>query len=476
MNFTIALQLIIPSFALSFLLTIGAKLLAPHLGFIDSPSCDRKKHSCPMPVLGGAAMMMAFCVGVLCSYQISPFIKQSLSANGTFVITVLGVAGLFCVLGTIDDRYGMHPLVKLFGQFLCAIPFAVSQTQVSEIQFVDLIFSAQWLGPIFGLCWIILCVNAFNLIDGVDGLAGTLATVTIIAVSVLAFGQINMSVALLSIIAVGAILGFLVHNIPPAKIFMGDGGSMMLGFLVAVLSMTAATTAEGTFYSTVPIALLGVPLIDTGLAFLRRMLRGKSWRTADREHVHHRLLDRGFTHGEVVVALSSVNLLFAAAALFAFGKGSDVAVLFFATLTFAVLVSTRIIGELEVSLIRKFISKTNVENELQPKKLNTHKKTAFFNSYFGRDLLRIAPERLAECGIDSTEIFFLSNKNKELSAQETPVIIACSSQTSKEIDIPKFKQLILDNQNTEPLEYQKLSPVAGKINSDLNAQPRKMAG
>ena len=131
MNFTIALQLIIPSFALSFLLTIGAKFLAPHLGFIDSPSCERKKHSCPMPVLGGAAMMMAFCVGVLCSYQISPFIKQSLSANSTFVITVLGVAGLFCVLGTIDDRYGMRPLVKLFGQCLCAIPFALYQKQVS---------------------------------------------------------------------------------------------------------------------------------------------------------------------------------------------------------------------------------------------------------------------------------------------------------------------------------------------------------
>ena len=445
MSFTTALLLIIPSFFLSFLLTVVAKFLAPHLGFIDSPTCERKKHSHPMPVLGGAAMMMAFCIGVLCSCLISPFIQETLFANGAFVLTVLGVAGLFCVLGTVDDRYGMRPLVKLFGQLLCSVPFVVYQTQISEIQFIDLIFSTQWLGAIFGICWIILCVNAFNLIDGVDGLAGTLATVTIIAVSVLAFGQLNMPVALLSIIAAGSVLGFLVHNIPPAKIFMGDGGSMMLGFLVAVLSMTAATTAEGTFYATVPIALLGVPLIDTGLAFLRRMLRGKSWRTADREHVHHRLLDRGFTHGEVVVALGSVNLLFAAAALFAFGKGSDVAVLFFATLTFAVLVSTRIIGELELSLIRKFLknSKTVSKAEARPSGAGNQvtvdkAQTEIFSEF--------APEQLAECGIDQSAVFFIPSQDKNPFTASVPIIITHSKKDIQGVNVPKLKQLIVDNQ------------------------------
>jgi hypothetical protein len=349
------------------------------------------------------------------------------------------------VLVTVDDRYGMRPFVKLFGQLLCAVPFVVYQTQISEIQFIDLIFSTQWLGAIFGICWIILCVNAFNLIDGVDGLAGTLATVTIIAVSVLAFGQLNMPVALLSIIAAGSVLGFLVHNIPPAKIFMGDGGSMMLGFLVAVLSMTAATTAEGTFYATVPIALLGVPLIDTGLAFLRRMLRGKSWRTADREHVHHRLLDRGFTHGEVVVALGSVNLLFAAAALFAFGKGSDVAVLFFATLTFAVLVSTRIIGELELSLIRKFLknSKTVSKAEARPSGAGNQvtvdkAQTEIFSEF--------APEQLAECGIDQSAVFFIPSQDKNPFTASVPIIITHSKKDIQGVNVPKLKQLIVDNQ------------------------------
>ncbi len=446
MNFTIVLQLIIPSFALSFLLTIGAKFLAPCLGFIDSPSCERKKHSCPMPVLGGAAIMMAFWAGVLCSYQI-PFIKQSLSANGTFVITVLGVAGLFCALGTIDDRYGMRPLVKLFGQLLCAIPFALYQTQVSEIQFVDLIFSAQWLGPIFGLCWIILCVNAFNLIDGVDGLAGTLATVTIIAVSVLALGQINMPVALLSIIAVGAILGFLVHNIPPAKIFMGDGGSMMLGFLVAVLSMAAATTAEGTLYATVPIALLGVPLIDTGLAVLRRMLRGKSWRAADREHVHHRLLDRGFTPGEVVVALGGINLLLTAATLFAFGKGSDVAVLFFATLTFAVLVSTRIIGELELSLIRKFFAHSKTVGKDKVGISRAGNQVPADNAQSEIIFLEFAPEQLEECGMDQGAIFFIPSQNEKIVTANLPFIIMRSKNDIHEVNVQRIQQLIADNQH-----------------------------
>ena len=156
-------------------------------------------------------------------------------------------------------------------------------------------------------------------------------------------------------------------NLPPAKLFMGDAGSMMIGFIVAVLTLVASVNTENQLSAPVPLLLLGVPFLDTTLAFLRRFLKGKSWRDADREHVHHRLLDRGLSPSELLIALGSVSLLFATVGVFLGGQQSDVSVLFFATLTFAVLVSTRVIGEVEMSLIKKIFSTQKKLDEVELK-------------------------------------------------------------------------------------------------------------
>jgi len=306
--------------ALSLGLNRLMMLLAPHLGLMDQPG-ERRIHQTAIPRAGGMAIWLSFLLviaGCLASGWLKPGGPLSwawLSAFAT-ASTVLMMAGFF------DDRRGLSPWVKLGMHVLApTIFFLMHPMQLG-------IFPRGWPIACDGLAfvmWSVVLINAFNLIDGLDGLCGGLAAVSTVGMAGLALANRQAEAALMLLVMGGAILGFLKYNFNPARIFLGDAGSMLIGFFLA----TAATEAVGrkavVGMILLPIAVAGVPLLDVLLAIWRRgmrrliqVLRGEKIDggifAADQEHLHHRLLDRSGSQRKVALILQGVAILLASLA------------------------------------------------------------------------------------------------------------------------------------------------------------------
>jgi len=306
--------------ALSLGLNRLMMLLAPHLGLMDQPG-ERRIHQTAIPRAGGMAIWLSFLLviaGGLASGWLKPGGPLSwawLSAFAT-ASTVLMMAGFF------DDRRGLSPWVKLGMHVLApTIFFLMHPMQLG-------IFPRGWPIACDGLAfvmWSVVLINAFNLIDGLDGLCGGLAAVSTVGMAGLALANRQTEAALMLLVMGGAILGFLKYNFNPARIFLGDAGSMLIGFFLA----TAATEAVGrkavVGMILLPIAVAGVPLLDVLLAIWRRgmrrliqVLRGEKIDggifAADQEHLHHRLLDRSGSQRKVALILQGVAILLASLA------------------------------------------------------------------------------------------------------------------------------------------------------------------
>ena len=483
MTFISTITFVLPTFLASTFFTLLAKKLAPKFGFIDTPDADRKRHATPTPVMGGIGMALGLLTGLPITLLLSATARSIWAIHGMFFIAFVVTALMFCCLGAIDDRFGLRPITKLVGQITCAIPFLFFFPAIAEINLFEATLSTSALTPVICLVWIIFLVNAFNLMDGSDGLAGTLAIVTLLSSSVLALSHSNMYGLMLSVSTTGMILGFLVFNLPPAKIFMGDAGSMMIGFIVAVLTLVASVNTENQLSAPVPLLLLGVPFLDTTLAFLRRFLKGKSWRDADREHVHHRLLDRGLSPSELLIALGSVSLLFAAVGVFLGGQQSDVSVLFFATLTFAVLVSTRVIGEVEMSLIKKIFFTADVDNVkyagAHPQDTIRDLRNESQSNQYLSELLKNKMKNFSEslgvtglhvCEIECAVVGCMDGKEVQADILLPVAFITESQYSSAKLEEVRelMNRLLLDNKIKVSNEYQDISKRNASIGDSLS--------
>jgi UDP-GlcNAc:undecaprenyl-phosphate/decaprenyl-phosphate GlcNAc-1-phosphate transferase len=271
--------------------------LAPRLGLTDLPG-RRKVHSVAMPRIGGIAMA----AGIL----IPTVLIANLSAP------VLGwVAGLLVLLvfGVWDDRVDLDYRLKFLGQFL-AVGLCMG---IGGVRIEWLTFDAPFELPravSMGLTFLFLVgvTNAVNLADGLDGLAGGLAFLCVSAIAVLGAATANWTVTTLALIEAGAILGFLRFNTHPARIFMGDGGSQMLGFSIGVLAILVTQRESNALSASLPLLLLGLPILDTVSVMVRRTIAGESPFVGDRKHLHHRLLGIGFAHHEAVVVVYCIQV------------------------------------------------------------------------------------------------------------------------------------------------------------------------
>lgn len=271
--------------------------LAPRLGLTDLPGL-RKVHSVAVPRVGGIAMA----AGIL----IPTVLISNLSAP------VLGwVAGLLVLLvfGVWDDRVDLDYRLKFFGQFL-AVGLCMA---IGGVRIEWLTFGAPFELPravSLGLTFLFLVgvTNAVNLADGLDGLAGGLAFLCVSAIAVLGAATANWTVTTLALIEAGAILGFLRFNTHPARIFMGDGGSQMLGFSIGVLAILVTQGESNALSASLPLLLLGLPILDTVTVMVRRTVAGESPFVGDRKHLHHRLLSIGFAHHEAVVVVYCIQV------------------------------------------------------------------------------------------------------------------------------------------------------------------------
>ena len=281
------------------------KKIAKHIGAMDIPD-KRKVHTTPMPRLGGLGIFLTFLFGYML------FGVQSLQMNsiliGAFIIVIVGV---------IDDISPLGAKTKFLGQLIAAsVVIFYGGILLDKISLLGLHIDFGILAYPVTILFILGCVNIINLIDGLDGLStGTCSifylTIGIIAFIKASFGGLDVS---LSFIMLGASLGFLCHNFHPAKIFSGDSGSMFQGFMIATISLLGFKTITMTSFF-IPILLLGIPILDTIFAIIRRTLKKQPIYMPDKKHLHHQLLNLGLSHRNTVLAIYAMNILFAFASV-----------------------------------------------------------------------------------------------------------------------------------------------------------------
>lgn len=275
----------------------GLQRWAVRAGLTDRPG-GRKVHTAPVPRIGGIAMAAGILIPTL----------MAVPLNATMVGFVSGVLVLLA-FGLWDDRCDLDYRLKFLGQFLAvALVIAVGDVRIAELTLDHPVELPQTISSLLTFGFLVGVTNAMNLADGLDGLAGGLALLCLCAIAV--FGAIcgNHAVMAVALIECGAILGFLRFNTHPAQVFMGDGGSQVLGFSIGVLSILATQGDRSALSAALPLLLLGLPILDTVAVMLRRALAGRSPFASDRSHLHHRLLDLGFAHHEAVVLIYCVQL------------------------------------------------------------------------------------------------------------------------------------------------------------------------
>ena len=287
--------------AISFACTPAVRMLAIKIKAVDVPKDNRRMHKVPIPRMGGLAIFAGFLVSVLFFVPL-----------GTEFRSILIGALILVVLGIIDDIVALKPKTKFAGQIIAALIPALSGVSIHGIvnPFVPGQYSTLGIFSIpLTVIWIVGITNAVNFIDGLDGLAcgvSAIATVTMFIIAVL-FGETY--IALMMAALAGACLGFLPYNMNPAKIFMGDTGSMFLGYILATVSIQGLFKFYAVISFAVPFILLSLPIFDTGFAIVRRLLKGQSPLQADRGHVHHRLIDLGFDQKQSVAILYAFSAL-----------------------------------------------------------------------------------------------------------------------------------------------------------------------
>lgn len=344
----------------AYAMTPPVLALSRRIGAVDIPD-DRKVHAVPTPTLGGASIFLGVAAALAAASSLEPF---TASFRPIFVWPLsepvgIGVAAaVIFAVGVIDDLRGLRAPVKLAGQMVAAGFVFLAGVRLEYLRFPlggDALSLSPDISAIVTIVWIVIIVNAVNLIDGLDGLAAGITAIAAGTFFVYSYQlsrglagseQLEQNAPLISIAVVGATIGFLRYNFNPAKIFMGDSGSMTLGFLLAVATVVGVGRSTENpvpesllFYLplAIPVIVLAIPILDTMLAVVRRARKGRHVFVADKEHLHHRLLEIGHGHRQAVLIMYAwaaviagttlalsfvpdplVGLMFAAAALAVF--------------------------------------------------------------------------------------------------------------------------------------------------------------
>jgi len=260
------------------------RVFAYKIGAVDIPKDNRRMHKKPMPLLGGLSIFLGFTISGLLFCDITPTLAAAWF-GGLLMI----------VIGILDDKYALNAWIKLLGQIAAAaIAVGLGGVQIEHINLFGRYIHFGVLSIPITILWIVGMTNAINLIDGLDGLACGVSAISSMSLLIVTLMHAELDVAMLTAILTGACIGFLPFNMNPAKILMGDTGALFLGYMLSVLSIIGVfkTTAVVSFL--IPVIIFGYPLFDTVFAFARRILQGRSPFSADRGHLHHRIIDMGF--------------------------------------------------------------------------------------------------------------------------------------------------------------------------------------
>lgn len=341
---------ILIAFVVSFALTPVVKILAQKVGAMDVPGEARRVHDHPIPRMGGLAIFLGFIVSMLLFVDITQEVRGILL--GAIIIVITGV---------IDDIISLRAWTKFLIQILSAV-IAVLHGVVINVVSNPNVFSSQeaivlgWLAIPLTVLWIVGITNSVNLIDGLDGLAVGVSTISCVTILVVALLVSEPNVALIVAALAGACIGFMPYNLNPARIFMGDTGSLLLGYVLATVSVLGLFKFYAIVTFVVPVLALAVPLSDTLFAFCRRILHGQSPFHADRGHFHHKLMDLGLNQKQAVAILYAISATLGLAAVVLTTKGS---------IRIALLILALLIGFVVCAFIRKSVHKHHIDVELQ---------------------------------------------------------------------------------------------------------------
>jgi UDP-N-acetylmuramyl pentapeptide phosphotransferase/UDP-N-acetylglucosamine-1-phosphate transferase len=267
-------------------------------------------------VLGGLAVYLSMAGTVVIAAKFYHWKWLHADADpGHFVPMLLVSAGLFCLLGLWDDRVSLRPRTKLLLQVVACLPFVIWGRSVESLHVFDSRIGMGLLGSTFTVFWLVSCSNVINLVDGLDGLAGTIGLIVCAAVAGLCDMQGLFGPLALSLVFAGALFGFLLHNWPPASIYLGDSGSLTIGFVIGALAIESSMKKATGFALAIPLVLVSVPVFDTCMAIVRRKLNGRGIGEADRGHIHHCLQDRGLSRAQSLLVISALCVAMAAVTL-----------------------------------------------------------------------------------------------------------------------------------------------------------------
>jgi len=296
----------------TLVLTPLIRRLCERFRLLDVPADGRRVHTSAIPRLGGVAIYLSLLLALSSLFFVSNLVTQSLAYYSPNFFKVLIPASLVLLLGVYDDLRGTNAVVKFLGLGLIASLFYAmgGRIEALAIPFVGIVHFPAVISFVLTVFWLVAISNAFNLIDGVDGLATGAALFSSIVILVVALSGYNTAMIVVTIVLCGALAGFLRYNFNPASIFLGDSGALFVGFLLASLSLLGAQKATTAIAVITPILAFGLPVVDTTVTMARRLIGGRPIFEGDGEHIHHMLLARGWSQRRVVLILYSVCAVF----------------------------------------------------------------------------------------------------------------------------------------------------------------------
>lgn len=324
------------AFGICFATTPLVRMFAQKVGAVDVPTDNRRMHKKPVTRLGGLAIFLGFLFAVIL------FADINLQLQGILIGAVVIV-----VLGVIDDIVRLGAWVKFLVQIGAALIPVLHGVVIQFVSNPNLLSDSPYLSlgalsvPITVL-WIVIITNSVNLIDGLDGLAvgvSTIASITLLIISLM-LSEPNVAIVIAAL--AGGCVGFLPYNVNPAKMFMGDTGATFLGYILATISIQGLFKFYAIISFAVPFLILGLPIFDTAFAIIRRLLKGQSPMSADRSHVHHRLIDMGFSQKQSVAILYSISVILGLAAVVLTSSGELKAMLLILAVIAALIIGSQV--------------------------------------------------------------------------------------------------------------------------------------
>ena len=324
-----------------------------HIGLVDQPDGRRKIHARVVPLVGGIAVFASTVIVLAIAFFVSTPLANLVKSEAREMIGLLIGSTIICAVGILDDYRHLRGRYKLLGQIVAVAIVLFSGTRVDGVNIFGWDLDLGWVAIPFTMFFLLGAINSLNLLDGMDGLLGTVGTIVCLAFAVMAFMSGHFVNACIATALAGALVGFLRYNFPPASVFLGDAGSMLVGLVIGVLAIRCSLKGPATVALAAPAALLILPILDTAAAVIRRKLTGRSIFTTDRGHLHHCLLRGGLSHRRILMIVSGLCLLTVVGALSSMAYQNENLAILSALAVALILVTTGLFGCAEVVLIAK---------------------------------------------------------------------------------------------------------------------------